>query len=55
MKYGSNVHVLKILNGDCHEVEESREQREAPVHRLEQRIEESCHSDTARDRDEASC
>jgi len=43
----------KRSNGASHEAEERREQREAPVYRLKQAIEEQRHSDIARARDEA--
>ncbi len=41
-------------NGACDEAEERRKQRDAPVHRPKQVIEESRHSDIERKIDEAS-
>jgi hypothetical protein len=43
------------LNGASHKAEESRDYREAPVHGLEQSIEESRHSDITRWGDKAGC
>jgi len=45
----------KRPNDDSHEADERREQREVPVHRFKYSIEEQCHSDIARARDEAGC
>src|SRR5271166_4866096 len=42
----------KSPNGASHEAEERRQQREAPVHRLKDVIEEQRHSDIAGGRDE---
>jgi hypothetical protein len=39
-KYQADVHALKSLKGECHEVEGRREQREALVHQLKDVIEE---------------
>ncbi len=43
------------LNGAPRQAEEGCEKREAPVDRLEQLIEEQCHSDIDRDIDEEGC
>src|SRR2546425_10530840 len=42
-------------NGDSHQAEGRREQRQAPIYRLKDVIEEQRHSDIARARDEAGC
>ena len=59
VKCQADVHALrqkvKKLKGDCHEVEGRREQRESPVHRLKDVIEEQRYSDQGRDIDNARC
>src|SRR5437879_3869987 len=59
VKCQADVHALrqkvKKLKGDCHEVEGRREQRESPVHRFKDVIEEQRYSDHARDLDNARC
>jgi hypothetical protein len=58
-KYHGDVYApripLKSPKGESHEVQGRCEQREAPVHRLKDVIEEQRHSDHARERDAAPC
>jgi hypothetical protein len=55
VKYHRNIHAMRIPSkspkGESHKVEGCREQREAPVHRLDGAIKQR-HGDHARDRDE---
>ena len=59
MKYYGDVHALRLqsksLKGESHEGEGCREQREAPVHRLKDVIEEQRYGGYARNRDVAPC
>src|SRR6266702_1381148 len=52
---GEKKEVVKSPHGGSREAEERCDESESPVHRLKQGIEESRHSDIARDRDEVGC
>src|SRR5947208_8329689 len=53
---GSNLkEAAKSLKSACHQAEERCEQRDAPVHRFKQVIEEHRISEVERDRDEGGC